>query len=91
MTKIIFDPGRMTVGGLLAIEDAQEGKRPQHAIVEVMAGLMVDEAGEGVPVEEAKATLRALTLNEFARTVEAMNEAISATREKAIPPARAGY
>ena len=58
--QIRVDPERLTVADLLAIEEAQEGKRANHCMVSLITHSMVDEQGQWLEVAQAFQALKQL-------------------------------
>lgn len=78
-----IDANSLTIGDMLMIEDAQEGKRPMHAMVGLMARYLADENGFLFGDEVATAKLASMTIATFTEVAKVFAEAI---QRKAIPP-----
>jgi hypothetical protein len=78
-----LDTDSLTVGDMLLIEDAQDGKRPFHGMTTLMARFLADENGALLGQEAGVKVLSALKMAEFNQVSKAFGEAI---QRKAVPP-----
>ena len=81
------DTSKLTVGDMLLIEDAQDGNRPMHNMIQMMERFLVDENGKPIPQREARRLLGELSIDDFQDTAQTFAGAI---QRKAIPPAISG-
>jgi hypothetical protein len=77
----------LTIGDMLLIEDVQEGKRPVHSMVSLLARYMADENGLLLGETAGVARLAALKIPEFTEVAKSFAGAI---QRKAIPPKISG-
>jgi len=88
--QIRVDPERLTVADLLAIEDAQEGKRANHCMVSLITHSMVDEQGQWLEVAQAFQALKQLDLNQYNELIQRYLQLIKQLQENTVPPAKGG-
>lgn len=81
--RFSIDTDRLTVGDMLLIEDAQDGRRPMHKMTELMGRFMVDPNGAPLESGEAVALLSGLTIAQFSETAKSFAEGLKAN---AVPP-----
>jgi len=88
--QIRVDPERLTVADLLAIEDAQEGKRANHCMVSLITHSMVDEQGQWLEFAQAFQALKQLDLNQYNELIQRYLQLIKQLQENTVPPAKGG-
>jgi hypothetical protein len=90
--KIEFklDPERLTLDDFLAIEDAQEGKRPYHMLRDIMSKCMVGADGEFLDAETAARDLGKLNLLQFNQATDSFMQFCREVQKSAVPPAKGG-
>lgn len=88
--SIKIDSTRLTFDDLLALEDAQDGKRPFHALGQVIAKFIIDEKGEYLGLDNAMGALRSLTLDQINEVAGKFSEAVQESQKSAVPPAKGG-
>lgn len=89
--KIVLkiDSARLTLDDMLALEDAQEGRRPFHSMRDILARFVADVNGY-LSIDAAREELGRLSLPQFN---EAMTQFIAQVKElqaATIPPASGG-
>lgn len=85
-----IDANRITVGDMLALEDAQAGLRPFHGVSDVLSRHLVGANGEYLPAEAARAALTKLTLGQFNEALGQFIEKVQELQAAAVPPAKSG-
>lgn len=83
--RIDFAPERLTLDMLIALEEASETGGPTARFLrDFLAGFVVDEAGNAVDVEEARATIGKLNMAQLNETMDRLNNTINATKTAAV-------
>lgn len=77
---------RLKVKDLLAIEDAAEGRRPVHTVVDVVAKCMRDDEGNYLEKDNALEILSELDLEELDEVVAALKTEMERLQKSAVPP-----
>jgi len=77
---------RLKTKDLLAIEDASEGRRAVHTIVDVVAKCMRDAEGNYLEKDVAVEILLELDLEELDEVVAALKSEMERLQKEAVPP-----
>lgn len=87
----IIDQDRLTVDDMIALEDAQDGIHPFHAIRNVLARFVKDEStGEIMDLADAQKFLGKLNLKQIMSVVDQFMAQIKSLKDNSIPPATGG-
>lgn len=88
--NIQIDPDILTVGDLLDLEDAQEGKKPLHTIIAIVGKFLVDEKGNYLDSKAANETMRTLSMTELNQVTDLFLEKMKEIQTDAVPQAKGG-
>lgn len=88
--EIKFNRKRIKVADLLAIEEAQEGKRPNRVLIGVLSKLVTNGSGEYLPLPKAAEMLSDLDLEEFEQLISSFLAAVKEIQQQALPPLSGG-
>ena len=85
-----IDSNLLTFEDLLALEDAQDGKRPFHSMAQIFIKFMVGRDGERLSHDAALEVLKPLSLDDINKLAEKFGEAVQESQKSAVPPAKSG-
>ncbi len=87
---IKIDSTRLTFGDLLALEDAQEGKRPFHSLGQIISKFIVNDNDEYLNPDEAIDVLRPLSMTQINDITQQFSNAVQEAQKSAVPPIKGG-
>ena len=89
MVNIRFevDKDKITLGDMMMLEDAMEGRRQANALASLMARFMVDDNSVSLKEADAMAIVKKMTI---AQVNEAMRQFSEVVNNAAVPPSSAG-
>jgi hypothetical protein len=82
------DNERLTFGDLLALEDAQEGKRPFHGLGQIIARFIIDEDGNFLDEIAAFEVLKPLSMAQIGDITKQFADAVTEAQKSAVPLAK---
>lgn len=82
------DNERLTFGDLLALEDAQDGKRPFHGLGQIISRFIVDENDNFLDETAALEALKPLSMTQIGDITKQFAEAVTEAQKSAVPLAK---